>query len=908
MKAHNISKSILALSLAVIAVSSCQEKIGGFTKGEAVKFTIGTDASDTKAAYSGDKNTDGTIERIDWETGDLIRIYCAQASGIKSADYAVTSVNPPSLGSEKSTAFIESAGGAGLLWGEGEHIFYAVYPSPEEESGITTSISPYTDGGTKGSVSKSIEGATVTAKLPAKQAIAQLTATTPDYVASPNLENMLMTAKSGPYTVETFPKQDKVFLSFIPLTTAVQFTITNQTGADIKVQSVSLISGNGKTTAPAINGAFSVNLDSMSKPADIDLGASKITYSREYPACTRDASLEATTSMGLRTSTISFDSPVPLTYNATASAAGKLTFTFFLTPTCNFDDITFKIVMTDSEGNNTRWMSTKLGYTDGTGVLFPRFKKTTVNGVFIPGGAQWTVKYGPTVYPWNQSSSDIDPMPEVNEGSALVTSWDTGIEEELELNPKPAPEYILGDFSVDTDGKRVRFSKGNLQFKAGDGTNKNPEWRFAEHQYDYIGNAPGNTTADETTRSTQADWIDLFGWGATGRTDINEYLAQPYSINDSDSYYKTIAIPSADETLTRANGGDWGVCMGDGWRTLSSVEWKYLLETRTVNGGKGEGKSYSTGITYGGNNGLVLYPDDYTGTALSGTVESLPEGVVFLPVADFRCGSSYKPFTMGCYWSCTASSDGFAYYILFSTTSVSSTVTVGRSVGQSVRLVIDVETPAPVPPAPIEYVDLGLSLNWASCNLGASSPEEFGEYFAWGATEGYKPTGTTFSHNFNWANAPFNGGSTSYDETYFNSVIGTVCPNGDGILAPEYDAAHVQLGGTWHIPTQSDFGELISNTSCSYVSDYKSTDVEGFLLTSTVPGYTDKSVFFPLAGFADGMSLTIIEGSNSYWTAEYNYMDLKYEACAVSDVGNLFSPCFPFRCNGFPIRPVCSKE
>ena len=78
-------------------------------------------------------------------------------------------------------------------------------------------------------------------------------------------------------------------------------------------------------------------------------------------------------------------------------------------------------------------MSTRLGYTDGTGVLFPQFKKTVVNGVFVPEGAQWTVKYDPTVQSWNtETGIDINPMPKIGD-DPFVTSWDSGIDKELEL-------------------------------------------------------------------------------------------------------------------------------------------------------------------------------------------------------------------------------------------------------------------------------------------------------------------------------------------------------------------------------------------------------------------------------------------------------------------------------------------
>ena len=77
MKTQSIIIKVLAAALALTAFTSCQEKYKfDISKGDAVRFSIGTDAKDTKAVYSGSTNETGTIERIDWEPGDLLRIYC----------------------------------------------------------------------------------------------------------------------------------------------------------------------------------------------------------------------------------------------------------------------------------------------------------------------------------------------------------------------------------------------------------------------------------------------------------------------------------------------------------------------------------------------------------------------------------------------------------------------------------------------------------------------------------------------------------------------------------------------------------------------------------------------------------------------------------------------------------------
>ena len=105
-----------------------------------------------------------------------------------------------------------------------------------------------------------------------------------------------------------------------------------------------------------------------------------------------------------------------------------------------------------------------------------------------------------------------------------------------------------------------------------------------------------------------------------------------------------------------------------------------------------------------------------------------------------------------------------------------------------------------------EYVDLGLpsGLKWAKCNIGAENETDYGDYFMWGST-----TPNT-ADECNWAKAPFNGGSSSYNETYFNSVKDTVCPN--GVLAKEYDTASQIMGGDWRMPTATEYLTLRNET------------------------------------------------------------------------------------------------
>lgn len=259
------------------------------------------------------------------------------------------------------------------------------------------------------------------------------------------------------------------------------------------------------------------------------------------------------------------------------------------------------------------------------------------------------------------------------------------------------PEGALsGLFSISAS-KKVYFSKGNLQYRASD-----KKWQFAANQYNVIGNAPGNNVKGDDKRATQSDWIDLFGWGATGRTDINQYLAAPYltsNLSNSKTLFKTQATPSEDEKLTRENGGDWGVCMGNGWRTLSKEEWAYLISYKFPKGedysnAKRAGK-FKNEVTVCGVEGcLVLAPDDFKGTIDSSYDKTTwpaaeAAGLVCLPIGGSRNGDGgVVLLTEAKYWLSTLNSLANATYAHFT----KGTVNINgqaRYYGFSVRLVLD---------------------------------------------------------------------------------------------------------------------------------------------------------------------------------------------------------------------------
>ncbi len=282
----------------------------------------------------------------------------------------------------------------------------------------------------------------------------------------------------------------------------------------------------------------------------------------------------------------------------------------------------------------------------------------------------------------------ITPNDYLNEGIALTVTLEGALD---------------GLFTINANGDRVYFSQGNLQYQASTGT-----WRFAENQYDYIGNAAGNTTA-AADRPTQSAWIDLFGYGTSGYNHgANCY--QPWST--SQIYINYYAYGDAAYNLYDQSGqADWGynaISNGgnrenSGWRTLTQPEWNYVFNTRSTMSGIRYAKANVNGVT-----GVILLPDNWTATtyALGNTNSSGADftgntitaadwtnvleanGAVFLPAAGYRLDNWVdKVGKSGYYFSASSSPGNDAYSVFFNSGSLTTNVYYNRASGQSVRLV-----------------------------------------------------------------------------------------------------------------------------------------------------------------------------------------------------------------------------
>lgn len=204
-----------------------------------------------------------------------------------------------------------------------------------------------------------------------------------------------------------------------------------------------------------------------------------------------------------------------------------------------------------------------------------------------------------------------------------------------------------------------------------------------------------------------------------------------------------------------------------------------------------------------------------------------------------------------------------------------------------------------------------MSVCWASCNLGASTPEGYGDYYAWDATEPWYKAGYAQSSSlqwksgkssgYTWANCPFNGGSRVYDESYWNAHK-SECVDANNTLLPANDAAHVNLGGNWRMPTKEEFDELANTSNCSWTWTTLN-GIKGYKVQSKKSGFTVKWIFLPAAGLRYDADLSNVGSGGYYWSSSLNPGSPSSAWRLNFDSGSV-SPNSYFRNYGRSVRPV----
>lgn len=173
-----------------------------------------------------------------------------------------------------------------------------------------------------------------------------------------------------------------------------------------------------------------------------------------------------------------------------------------------------------------------------------------------------------------------------------------------------------------------------------------------------------------------------------------------------------------------------------------------------------------------------------------------------------------------------------------------------------------------------EYVDLGLpsGLKWATCNVGATTPEEYGNYYAWGET------------------------TTKSEFTFENSLTNEI-NIGDISGNTTYDAVRANWGNSWRMPTRTEMEELVNNCTWTWT---KQGSVNGCRVT----GPNGNSIFLPASGFYDGSSRVSVGEEGYYWSSTPYESDTYGAYSLMFNSRNHEEVSGDKRCNGHTVRPV----
>ena len=178
-------------------------------------------------------------------------------------------------------------------------------------------------------------------------------------------------------------------------------------------------------------------------------------------------------------------------------------------------------------------------------------------------------------------------------------------------------------------------------------------------------------------------------------------------------------------------------------------------------------------------------------------------------------------------------------------------------------------------------MDLGLSVKWATFNVGATSPEDYGDYFAWGETEP--------KDEYTWATYKWGNGTSAAVLTKYNTQ------DGKTILEPEDDAAHVHWGNNWRVPTDEEYAELrdLCTWTWTIINNVKGYEVKG---------PNGNSIFLPTTGYMIDTTLKLptygYYWSNSLYDTNLSKSNCNYFSSHPASWGTYL------RIMGFAIRPV----
>lgn len=388
------------------------------------------------------------------------------------------------------------------------------------------------------------------------------------------------------------------------------------------------------------------------------------------------------------------------------------------------------------------------------------------------------------------------------------------------------------------------------------------------------------TLGDKWRLPTFTEWEELMDNCTWSWTTVDGASGMLLTGKKSGYTSRTLFLPAAgmQEGANTQNSGS----LGKYWSSSRAVDSPYATNVTLGSGGI----SYSDDYRYRGLSVRPVYGDLIRVNGVTLDYIKLTVGESATLCANISPSDASEKTLL---WStsdatvATVTSEGVVNVIRYGTAVITvRTLDGDYSATLTIENIYSVDTP--------EMVDLGLSVKWASFNLGASSPEGYGDYFAWGETspknsytwENYlwcKGSNTTLTKYCNWSSYGYNGFT-----------------DGKTILDPEDDAAAVNLGGKWRMATYAEGSELITKCTWKWTTQ---NGVNGRLVT----GPNGNSIFLPAAGYRTGTSLSNA-GSGGYdWSSslgtEYPYRAQDLYFGSVNVYWNYDGRYF-----GLSVRPV----
>ena len=401
----------------------------------------------------------------------------------------------------------------------------------------------------------------------------------------------------------------------------------------------------------------------------------------------------------------------------------------------------------------------------------------------------------------------------------------------------------------------------------------------AQHDYVDLGLPSGTLWATTNVGAINpADYGDYFAWGET--EPKSDYIWSTYKwckgteetltkyCNQSNYGYNGFTdvlteLKSEDDAATANWGREWQMPSEEQFEELinsdyTTIEW-------TAKTGKEGFLNYGMLITSNTNGNSIFLP-------ASGRFE----GDAGLKDVDINVS----------YWSRSLEKSRASYYLYAHYQYLPPHIyNLYRSFGFSVR-------PVRVEQKEYDYVDLGLPSGtlWATCNVGASSPEERGDYFACGETE---PKDYYDLDTYKWCNGSWKALTKYCTESGYGYNGFT-----DGLteLLPEDDAATVNWGAPWHMPSRNQIDELLKNCTREIT---QRNSVRGWLFTGPNGG----QIFLPACGYRSGNSYVYPNSDCAYWSRSIDKTTNNYASILYSEVKDVYLSGFP-RGAGLSVRAV----